>query len=110
MDSTPLIKTCTVDRLITRPDDVAKAVRGEKTAQRRNGLYADPGERWTMAGQTFEVVAISRQPLGAMSDDDARAEGYASLEAYREAILALHPGMPWLPQAQVWVHEFTRCD
>lgn len=110
MDSTPLIKTCTVDRLITRPDDVAKAVRGEKTAQRRNGLYADPGERWTMEGQTFEMVAVSRQALGAMSDDDARAEGYASLEAYREAILALHPGMPWLPQAQVWVHEFTRCN
>ncbi|MBC7544038.1 MAG: ASCH domain-containing protein [Candidatus Sericytochromatia bacterium] len=101
-------KTCTIDRLVTRPEDVTKMLAGEKTAQRRNGRYADIGETWELAGKTFCVDAVYAQPLGEITDDQAEAEGYASLDDYREAILAMHAGMPWIPQARVWVHEFRR--
>ncbi|GIO29619.1 hypothetical protein J2TS6_07600 [Paenibacillus albilobatus] len=37
-------KTCSIDRLITRKEDVAKLLSGAKTATRRNGRYADLGE------------------------------------------------------------------
>lgn len=91
-------KTCTIDRLVTRPEDVAKVVTGEKTAQRRNGRYADVGERWELGGKTFEVTAVYTQALGEMTDEHAQAEGCASMAAYREGILAMHPGMPWIPR------------
>ena len=101
-------KTCTIDRLVTRPDDVTKMVTGEKTAQRRNGRYADIGETWEAGGRKFQVDAVYAQALGEMTDVHAIAEGYPSMDEYREAILAMHAGMPWIPQARVWVHEFTR--
>jgi hypothetical protein len=101
-------KTCTIDRLVTRPEDVTKMVSGEKTAQRRNGRYADIGETWELSGSTFQVDAVYAQPLGEITDEQAIAEGYDSLDAYREGILAMHAGMPWIPQARVWVHEFSR--
>jgi hypothetical protein len=44
--------------------------------------------------------------LGELTDDDARREGFESVEEYKQSILSYHPGMPWLPQMRVWVHEF----
>ena len=37
-------KTCSIERLVTIPKDVEKVLNGEKTATRRNGVYADLGE------------------------------------------------------------------
>ncbi|GIO29618.1 hypothetical protein J2TS6_07590 [Paenibacillus albilobatus] len=45
-----------------------------------------------------------------MSDDDARKEAFPDLESYKKYILSLHQGMPWLPQAKVWVHEFREVE
>ncbi|MDV2888470.1 ASCH domain-containing protein, partial [Alkalihalophilus pseudofirmus] len=43
-------KTCTIERLVTIEKDVKKVLAGEKTATRRNGRYADPGEVMTLDG------------------------------------------------------------
>lgn len=99
-------KTCTVDRLVTVPCDVEKVLAGRKTATRRNGRYADPGEVMTLGGREFVVDRVYVQTLGDVTEDDARREGHLSLEEYRQAILSIHPGMPWAPAMRVWVHEF----
>lgn len=99
-------KTCTIDRLVTNEEGVAQVLAGRKTAQRRNGRYADVGETWELGGRTFRITAVYPQLLGEMTEAQARAEGYPSMEAYRASILALHPGMPWVPKARVWVHEW----
>ena len=99
-------KTCTVDRLVTMPRDVEKVIAGRKTATRRNGRYADPGEVMTLDGREFVVDRVYVQTLGEVTEDDARREGHQSLEEYRQAILSIHPGMPWVPTMRVWVHEF----
>ncbi|MED3624968.1 ASCH domain-containing protein [Neobacillus thermocopriae] len=99
-------KTCTIDRLITLEEDIKKVLAGKKTATRRNGRYADPGEIMTLEGRKFVVEKVYSQSLGELTDEDARSEGYESLEEYKQSILSLHPGMPWLPQMRVWVHEF----
>ncbi|WP_066071790.1 ASCH domain-containing protein [Neobacillus soli] len=99
-------KTCSVERLITMEDDVKKVLAGEKTATRRNGRYADPGEIMTLEGREFVVENVYSQSLGELTDEDVRREGFDSVEAYKQSILAYHPGMPWLPQMRVWVHEF----
>ena len=100
-------KTCTIDRLVTIKDDVKKVLGGEKTATRRNGRYADPGEIMILEGRQFVVDKVYSQSLGELTDDDARREGFHSVEEYKQSILSLHPGMPWLPQMRVWVHEFS---
>jgi hypothetical protein len=100
-------KTCSVERLITMENDIKKVLAGEKTATRRNGRYADPGEIMTLEGHDFVVDRVYSQSLGELTDDDARREGFESVEDYKQSILSYHPGMPWLPQMRVWVHEFS---
>lgn len=101
-------KTCTIDRLVTIKADVEKVIEGKKTVTRRNGRYADPGEIMELSGYQFEVYNVFQGTLGELTDADAQAEGYENLDAYKESILTMHPGMPWIPQAKVWVHEFRK--
>ncbi|WP_376767973.1 ASCH domain-containing protein [Neobacillus endophyticus] len=99
-------KTCSIERLITVEEDIQKVLAGQKTATRRNGRYADPGEIMTLEGRQFVVEKVYSQSLGELTDDDARREGFNNVEEYKQSILSMHPGMPWLPQMRVWVHEF----
>ncbi|MDW4508703.1 ASCH domain-containing protein [Priestia megaterium] len=99
-------KTCTIDRLVTMPDDVKKVLKGRKTATRRNGRYADIGEIMVLGDKKFIVERVYSQSLGELTDENARQEGYDTVEEYKQSILSYHPGMPWLSQMRVWVHEF----
>lgn len=99
-------KTCSVDRLVTVPEDVQKVLTGKKTATRRNGRYADVGEVMTLEGRDFVVERVYSQALGELTDEHAQQEGFENVEDYKQSILSMHPGMPWLPQMRVWVHEF----
>lgn len=99
-------KTCSIERMITNEQDIKLVLEGKKTATRRNGRYADPGETFELQGKTFEVTQVYPQTLGEMTDSHAQQEGYESMENYKNYILSLHPGMPFLPHMQVWVHEF----
>jgi len=99
-------KTCSVEQLVTVKSDVEKVLSGEKTATRRNGRYADPGEIMTLEGRQFVVDKVYSQSLGELTDNDALREGFNTVEEYKQSILSYHPGMPWLPQMRVWVHEF----
>ncbi|WML55373.1 ASCH domain-containing protein [Neobacillus sp. PS3-12] len=101
-------KTCSVERLVTLKEDVQKVLEGKKTATRRNGRYADVGEVMTLEGQDFVVERVYSQSLGELTDENARQEGFDSLEDYKQSILSIHPGMPWVPQMRVWVHEFRK--
>jgi hypothetical protein len=103
-------KTCEIVRLIRHPKLVAAALAGRKTQQRRDGLYAYPGESFELEGVTFTVTAVERKTLADMDDDDAKAEGYPGLDAYKELILKMHPNMAWDGSHQVWVHHFERSD
>ncbi|USB33094.1 ASCH domain-containing protein [Paenibacillus sp. YPG26] len=100
-------KSCTIERLITQQPDIDKALAGKKTATRRNGRYADVGEIMILEGRSFVVNKVYSQSLGELTDEHAVQEGYATVEEYKNSILSYHPGMPWLPQMRVWVHEFS---
>jgi hypothetical protein len=103
-------KTCEIDALVTHARLVSAALAGNKTQQRRNGVYAYPGETFELEGTRFLVKDLRRESLGEMTEQDARAEGYPSLEMYRDLILRMHKGMEWTESAKVWVHEFERCE
>jgi len=103
-------KTCDIDRLVRHPKLVAAAISGQKTQQRRDGVYAYPGETFELEGIPFIVTALERQSLGEMSEEDALAEGYPDLDAYKDLIMKMHPGMTWDNDHLVWVHCFKRND
>lgn len=101
-------KTCDIERLIRHPKLVAAALSGQKTQQRRDGLYAYPGETFVLEGVEFEVTAVERQRIGDMTDADAQAEGYPTLALYKDLILKMHANMEWNDEGLVWVHSFNR--
>lgn len=101
-------KTCDIDRLIRHPKLVEAAIAGRKTQQRRDGVYAYPGETFELDGVAFTVTALERRSLGDMTEADAQAEGYPNLDAYKDLILKMHAGMEWNDSHLVWVHHFQR--
>ena len=100
-------KTCSIERLVTIPEDVQKVLNGQKTATRRNGVYAYPGEIMVLDGKEFKVDALYSQTLGELTDEHAQQEGFTSVEEYKQSILSMHAKMPWIPTMSVWVHEFS---
>lgn len=103
-------KTCEIERMITRPEDIEKVLAGKKTSTRRNGRYADPGEVMILEGREFRVDRVYQETLGDLTEESAKMEGFSSLEEYKNSILSIHPGMPWVPQMKVWVHEFREIE
>ncbi|MFD1037420.1 ASCH domain-containing protein [Virgibacillus byunsanensis] len=99
-------KTCTIEKLITKEVDIDKVIEGKKTATRRNGRYADIGEEMILRDKKFVVKNIYEQKLGEVTEDHAKQEGYENLDEYKQSILSMHPGMKWMPEMKVWVHEF----
>ena len=106
MDTYPK-KTCSIERLVTQPRLIEAVKAGLKTQQRRDGVYGWPGETFILDGMVFEITGLQRQRLGDMSDEDAKAEGFQSLESYKEIILKMHAGMNWNVESLVWVHSFA---
>ncbi|OUR64073.1 hypothetical protein A9Q79_08370 [Methylophaga sp. 42_25_T18] len=103
-------KSCEIDRLVTHPKLVASALAGTKTQQRRDGVYAYPGETFELEGVEFTVTALERESLGDMGDAEAQAEGYPNMEMYKAIILRMHAGMEWDISHLVWVHKFEKTN
>jgi hypothetical protein len=101
-------KTCSIERLVSHPKLVEATLAGQKTEQRRDGVYAYPDEEFVLNDVTFIVTALKQQKLGEMTDADAQAEGYPSMDMYKGLILKMHKGMDWDEEALVWVHCFKR--
>lgn len=99
-------KTCDIDRLVTHEKLVAAALAGEKTQQRRAGVYGYPGETFQLENVDFVIKDLRQESLGDMTEHDVHCEGYPTLEMYRNLILRMHPGMTWEDDVPVWVHEF----
>ncbi len=101
-------RTCEIERLVTHPKLVEAALSGRKTQQRRDGVYGYPEETFILDGVDFVMTALERKTIGDMTDADAQAEGYPTLEMYKNLILKMHAGMEWDESAPVWVHHFKR--
>jgi len=54
----------------------------------------------------LRIIAVYNQKLGDMSEDDAKREGYRSLDAFRKAWVEIQPGHGWDPEQDVWVIEW----
>ena len=101
-------KSCEIDRLVTHEKLVAAALAGRKCQQRRAGVYGYPGEQFVLEGTAFVITDLRLEILSNMTEADAKAEGYPTLEFYKNLIIKMHPGMEWDENQEVWVHEFEK--
>jgi hypothetical protein len=92
--------------VIFRPDTLHAIIAGAKTVTRRRLVHRDgrpiryrPGHTYALQpgrGERHvghvEVVGVSAEPLGAMTEGDAAREGFDDLEAFQRAWHELHGG------------------
>ena len=65
-----------------------------------------------MARIWLKIVDVTIDTLGAMTDEDAIAEGYRNVEEYKNEWNRLNAkrGYPWKNDLPVWVITFTKFD
>ncbi len=93
-------------------DRVKQAVLAGDITQLTRGAsnrYAEAGDTFDLDGETFELVSVERRTLGDFTDEDARREGSASLDAYKQRMERVHPGdFEWDDSAEVLTYRFER--
>ncbi|WP_238477625.1 ASCH domain-containing protein [Natranaeroarchaeum sulfidigenes] len=85
-----------------------QALDGEVIQIHRGQAYADEGDTFTIDDTTFEITAIEERTLGDMTDEDARAEGVADLDQYREILQRAHEHFEWDDDSDVVRHAFEQ--
>ncbi|WP_323172895.1 ASCH domain-containing protein [Natrialba sp. PRR66] len=90
------------DRLQTQ------VLEGDVTQIHRGHQYASVGDTFTIDETTFEVTDVTERTLGELTDEDARAEGMADLEAYRQLLARTHDDFEWDDDSEVVRHRFER--
>lgn len=83
---------------------------GDVTQIHRGDRHAEAGDRFEIDGDTFEVVDVRERRLGDLTDEDARAEGMADLDAYREMLNRVHDQFEWNDDSEVVLHRFEKRD
>ena len=63
--------------------------------------------RWA-SRTTLNVLTVRAERLQSMTEEDAHAEGFATLEDFIATWDAIYPEMPWGSNPWVWVIEFKR--
>ncbi len=85
-----------------------QALAGEVTQIHRGQQYAEVGDTFTVDETTFEVTAVSHRTLGDVTDEDARAEGVADLEAYKSLLERAHDHFTWCDDSEIVLHRFEQ--
>jgi len=68
-------------------------IRQAKTSYRKDSTFA-----------RIRILAIRQEPLGQISEADARAEGYNSVAEYQDVFRRIYGS--WDPDMPVWVIDF----
>lgn len=100
-----------IDADVLLPNDRVKqlALDGDIAQIHRGDSYAEAGDGFEIEGTSFEVTDVTRRTLGDLTDEDARAEGSADLDAYRDRLERAHgDGFEWDDSAEVVRHRFER--
>ena len=79
---------------------------GTKTVTSRSKPYGTAGDQFVVEGKRFELTNIVRMPLGVVYDrlwePSGAEDGFDFIKIYNR----LHPGKPYDPFREVYVHFF----
>ena len=94
-----------------RPRDIYSGIKTAVRQTTRQG--AEAGMKMRAVFKSYNIVdlkitAVYNQRLGDVSDDDARKEGYESLDQFKEAWNLRHPWQGWNPEQDIWVIEWKK--
>ncbi|MFC6904828.1 ASCH domain-containing protein [Halalkalicoccus tibetensis] len=93
-------------------DHVKSAVKEGEVTQLSRGAtnrYAEEGDTFELDDETFAVVDVEERTLGELTDEDARREGSADLESYRERMVAVHGSdFEWDGTSEIVSYRFER--
>lgn len=82
---------------------------GEKECRYKPGkAYAAQPGRGKPASLRITIVAVRREKLGAISEKDAKREGYRTVYEFKQTWKELHG--TWTPDLDVWVITFVAGD
>jgi hypothetical protein len=83
-------KTCTVEHLVRQKKLVDATLAGTKTKQPRDGVYGYPGEPFMPRIAVFEIVSLTHDRLGDMTDEEAGARSDRLHMGTYRVILRMH--------------------
>jgi hypothetical protein len=116
---------CHVDALTVHDEEYAKklfgtehhfvlVLRATQSVVRRAYVWLDEGDLLSLGGRRFKVVKVSRERTDDVSLDEARREGFASIEEWRRAWAEGRPRPPAAalrPSEELcWRHELAALD
>ena len=95
---------------------LAKVLDGSKTQTRRTHkrtlkaghTYGVRCRRYDRSAARIRILRASKEPLGNITEEDARKEGFESVEEFRKAWIEING--TWEPERKVTVYDFQLED
>ena len=102
-------------RLLFPTDDLyVHVLRGSATVVRRFFRWLDPGDTFVLGARTFLVGPVTEEAVGAVTAEEARLEGFRSLEAWQRGWLEKLPrsagAATFDPRQRCFRHAFAARD
>ena len=77
-----------------------------KCATSRNKRYGKPGDTFSVDGQAYRILNITKAPLWRVAEHCWMEEGADSPSEFIEVWNEIHPRKHYNPKQVVWYHEF----
>lgn len=100
-------------KLLGSDDHHVLALKGTKTVVRRATLWMDEGDHFVLGGRKFRVARVTRERVDDVGAEEARREGYSTVEDFRRAWAENRPRAQTALRSsdeQCWRHEIAAQD
>ena len=81
---------------------------GVKTATTRNKKYGNGGDLFSAFGHSFQLTKVNKVYLQDVCSTYYIQEGFKSQPEFIDCWKKLHPRKGYVPEQEVWLHEFKR--
>jgi len=81
---------------------------GTKTMTSRTRKYGEKGDTFPAFEQVFEIVNVFQLRLDVVAWLHSREEGAKDPQDFMKVWALIHPRKGYVPEQEVWVHEFVR--